>query len=80
MQISLSEFRAHIGKYLTLAANQDICITKYGKRVVRLTAIKSQADMGAADNRVGFLGEEVTVSEDFDSMGREEIRALFEDS
>ena len=38
MVITATEFRNHIGKYLTLASNKEIYITKNGKTVAMLTA------------------------------------------
>ncbi|MDA8226872.1 MAG: type II toxin-antitoxin system prevent-host-death family antitoxin [Desulfitobacterium hafniense] len=37
MIISATEFKTNIGKYLTLAAEEEIIITKNGKRIAKLT-------------------------------------------
>ena len=53
MVITATEFRNHIGKYLTLASNKDIYITKNGKTVAMLTApyqFKAQDTEDASNN------------------------------
>lgn len=53
MIITATEFRNHIGKYLTLASNKDIYITKNGKTVAMLTApyqFKAQDTEDASNN------------------------------
>lgn len=53
MVITATEFRNHIGKYLTLASNKDIYITKSGKTVAMLTApyqFKAQDTEDASNN------------------------------
>jgi len=40
MQVTATEFKSNIGKYLTLVAEQDIIITKNGKSIARLTSTK----------------------------------------
>jgi antitoxin (DNA-binding transcriptional repressor) of toxin-antitoxin stability system len=37
MIITATEFKTNIGKYLTLAANEEIIITKNGKSIAKLT-------------------------------------------
>ena len=53
MVITATEIRNHIGKYLTLASNKDIYITKNGKTVAMLTApyqFKAQDTEDASNN------------------------------
>ena len=40
MQISVSELKTNVGKYIDLADTQDIYITKNGKPAARLTSAK----------------------------------------
>jgi prevent-host-death family protein len=40
MQISVSELKTNTGKYLDLAADQEIIITKNGKRIAKLVTAK----------------------------------------
>ena len=37
MQITATEFKMNMGKYLSMASKRDIFITKNGQRVARLT-------------------------------------------
>lgn len=39
-QISISELKTNVGKYVTMAAEEDIYITKNGKRVAKITSAK----------------------------------------
>ena len=38
MIITATEFKTNLGKYLEIAASQDIFITKNGKNIARLTS------------------------------------------
>ncbi len=38
MQISVSELKAHAGKYVSMASEADVYITKNGKRIAKLTS------------------------------------------
>ena len=40
MQISVSDLKANAGKYVTMAKDQDIMITKNGKVVAKLVTAK----------------------------------------
>jgi prevent-host-death family protein len=40
MQISLSELKINVGKYVDMASEQDIFITKNGKQVAKLVSTK----------------------------------------
>ncbi|MEA5014276.1 MAG: type II toxin-antitoxin system prevent-host-death family antitoxin [Candidatus Limiplasma sp.] len=54
MQITATEFKNNIGKYLALASKQDIYITKNGKSVAKLS--NPNADRVALlDSLVGIL-------------------------
>lgn len=46
-QISLSELRAHAGKYVSMAQTEDICITKNGKPAARLTRVGPDREKSA---------------------------------
>lgn len=37
MQITATEFKLNMGKYLSMASRQDIFITKNGQRIAKLT-------------------------------------------
>lgn len=62
MLITATEFKANIGKYLALAAQQDIIITKNGKRIAKLTsATEDKTDV--VKSLVGILPGSVTLEE-----------------
>jgi antitoxin (DNA-binding transcriptional repressor) of toxin-antitoxin stability system len=50
-----------------------VVIARAGKPLVRVSALEAPAE----PRRLGFLAGEVTVPDDFDQMGSEEIAALF---
>ena len=37
MQVTATEFKLNMGKYLTMASRHDIFITKNGRRIAKLT-------------------------------------------
>lgn len=62
MIVSSSEFKTNLGKYLSLVAEEDIIITKNGKRVARL--IKEKEDkIAIAKSLIGILPNTVTKEE-----------------
>ncbi len=54
MQITVSELKTNAGKYIALADEQDIFITKNGKRVAKITSAKVDK-MTAAKSLFGLL-------------------------
>lgn len=48
-------------------------ITKAGKPLVQVTAIPAPQ----ATDRLGFMAGQIAVPDDFDTLGRDEIQALF---
>lgn len=63
MQITATEFKNNIGKYLALASKQDIYITKNGKSVAKLS--NPNADRVALlDSLVGILPAGSVILED----------------
>ena len=37
LQVSISDFKADVGKYIDMAAEDDVCIMQDGKPAVKLT-------------------------------------------
>ena len=60
-QISISELKANVGKYVAMAGSQDIFITKNGKLLARLTAAKPNK-MEAAKALFGLLHEDIDLA------------------
>ena len=62
MIITSTEFKSNIGYYLSLVSQEDIVITRNGKRVARL--IKEKEDLVAiAKSLVGILPDTITLKE-----------------
>ena len=57
MQITATEFKMNMGKYLSLASRRDIYITKNGQRIAKLTN-PSPDRVAMLDSLVGIAGKE----------------------
>lgn len=74
--INIHEAKTHLSRLVDQAATGEaFIIAKSGKPMVKVIPL----DAPSADEiqRVGFLMGEVTVPEDFDDMGSEEILHMF---
>lgn len=75
-QVDIHEARTNLAKLIEKAVKgEPFVIAKSGKPMVVVSAYTPPPDPA---RRVGFLKGKVEVPEDFDSMGKEEIQALFE--
>jgi prevent-host-death family protein len=72
MRVTATEFKNNIGKYLALAANEDIYITKNGKSVAKLTNTK-QEKVELAKSLFGIIPPGATLEQ-----AREERRSRYE--
>lgn len=54
MQISISELKTNAGKYVAMANEQDIYITKNGKRIAKITSTKTDK-VAVAKSMFGLL-------------------------
>lgn len=70
-QISVSELKANAGKYVSMAGEQDIFITKNGKLIARLTTAKPDK-VRAARSLFGLISDGV-------ELDREREERLHED-
>lgn len=68
-QISVSDLKANTGKYVTMAQENDILITKNGKLVARLTTAKPDK-IAAAKALFGSLPNSI----DLDKAREERLR------
>ena len=61
LQITATDFKTNFGKYLTLAEQENILITKSGKSVVMLSGIKTDkvSDMKSLFGSVPYNGEAI---------------------
>lgn len=62
MVITATEFKTNLGKYLELAAAQDIFITKNGKNIARLTS-PSVNKLAVLDSLVGIVPQNEDLNE-----------------
>ncbi len=62
MSITATELKANLGKYLLLAATEDIFITQYGKVVAKLTN-PFQNRVEVAESLFGILPQSMTLEE-----------------
>ncbi len=71
-QISVSELKTNTGKYVTMAKDQDIFITKNGKVVAKIVSAKP--DKKAAWNHLTELFKGVNLSDtNIDALREERI-------
>lgn len=72
--VNIHEAKTHLSKLVDQAAKgKPFVIAKAGKPLVKVTAL----DAPAVPQRLGFLAGEIAVPDDFDTMGADEIAALF---
>ena len=62
MSITATELKANLGKYLLLAATEDVFITQYGKIVAKLTN-PFQDRIEIAESLFGILPQTMTYEE-----------------
>ena len=62
MSVTATELKANLGKYLILAATEDIFITQYGKVIAKLTN-PFQDRVEIAESLFGILPQTMTLEE-----------------
>lgn len=62
MSITATELKANLGKYLLLAATEDVFITQYGKIIAKLTN-PFQDRVEIAESLFGILPQTMTLEE-----------------
>ena len=74
--VNIHEAKTHLSKLIEEAAKgEPFVIAKAGKPVVKVTELS--APTGGQVRRLGFLRGQISVPDDFDRMGGEEIERLF---
>jgi prevent-host-death family protein len=74
-QINIHEAKTNLSRLIAKAVNgESFIIAKSGKPMVTVTPYSPPFD---PQKRVGFLKESLEVPDDFDSIGKEEIEAMF---
>ena len=73
--VNMHEAKTHLSRLVAAAANgEPFIIARAGKPVVKVVAVDAPAP---AARRTGFLAGEISVPQDFDRMGSDEIEAWF---
>jgi len=74
--VNIHQAKTHLSKLIERASKgESFVIAKAGKPVVKVTALN--APSAAEVRRLGFMAGQISVPDDFDRMGREEIEHLF---
>ena len=74
--VNIHEAKTQLSKLVEAASKgEPFIIAKAGKPVVKVTALTAPTDDQV--KRLGFMAGQITVPDDFDQMGSEEIERLF---
>lgn len=74
--VNIHEAKTHLSKLVEkVAKGEPFVIAKAGKPVARVTALG--APVGAQVRRIGFMEGQISVPDDFDRMGGDEIERIF---
>jgi prevent-host-death family protein len=74
--VNIHEAKTHFSRLVEAAANgETVIIAKAGKLLARLAPLEQPAAGGK--RRLGFMRGQITVPDDFDTMGEAEIAAMF---
>jgi len=74
--VNIHEAKTQLSKLIEEASKGEaFVIAKAGKPVVKVTALGAPA--GTQIRRLGFMTGQISVPDDFDRMGEEEIERIF---
>ena len=74
--VNIHEAKTQLSKLVDQAANgEPFVIAKAGKPLVKVMPLN--APVGSQVKRLGFMAGQITVPDDFDCMGQDEIEQLF---
>ncbi len=74
--VNMHEAKTHLSRLVKAAAEgEPFIIARAGKPVVKVVAL----DEPEPGSRIGFMAGEISVPDDFDSMGASEIESMFQD-
>jgi prevent-host-death family protein len=74
--VNIHEAKTQLSKLIDEASKGDgFVIAKAGKPVVKVIALS--APTGTQVRRLGFMAGQISVPDDFDRMGKEEIESIF---
>jgi len=74
--VNIHEAKTQLSKLIEQASKgESFVIAKAGKPVVKVTALSTPTD--AQVRRLGFMAGQISVPDDFDRMGKEEVERMF---
>ena len=74
--VNMHEAKTHLSKLVEEASKgEPFVIAKAGKPIVKVTALN--APVGTQVRRLGFMAGQVSVPDDFNRMGADEIEHIF---
>ena len=73
--VNINEAKTQLSKLIEEAKGESFVIAKAGKPLVKVTALSAPA--GAQVRRLVFMAGQISVPDDFDRMGKEEIEQMF---
>ena len=74
--VNIHQAKTHLSRLVEQAARgESFVIAKAGKPLVKVTPL--DAPIAGQVRRLGFMESEISVPDDFDQMGSEEIEHLF---
>lgn len=75
--VNIHEAKTHLSRLVEEAAAGNVfIIAKAGKPLVKVMPLSATAHDGS--EKLGFMAGEISVPEDFDTLGADDIRELFE--
>jgi len=76
IQVSATEFKNNVGKYIKLSEKEDILILRKGKAVAKLTSVSKNEKEIAYSRLLGMIkqSEPVTEEIDLDDIRKERLR------
>ena len=74
--VNIHEAKTQLSKLVEQASKgESFVIAKAGKPIVKVTALSTP--IGVEVRRLGFMAGQISVPDDFDRMGKEEIERIF---
>lgn len=74
--VNIHEAKTQLSRLVDKASKgEPFVIAKAGKPLVKVTALSSPT--GGEVRRLGFMAGQISVPDDFDRMGRDEIQRIF---
>ena len=76
--VNIHQAKTHLSRLIERAANgETITIAKAGKPMAKIVPLEETQPIVDTSRRFGFMKGQIQVPDDFDTMGRAEIEAMF---